>query len=158
MMRYHANISSVQSRTPTDILWIQGSQPHPFENTLYRYPWICSLRTKGKPAAVNLLSIPSKPTVVVGSAHCTYVCKNSFNKQVPVCCCSEGNLNCSEDKLKCGFSAKVYEMTGAHAEILCGEHDTIFLPVFLGSEKCSVVLEILEIVRHPNFNIASGPT
>ena len=99
VMRNLANVSSVESRLPTDILWIQGSQPHPYRHTLHRYPWVCSLRTKGKPVdhlcAVNLLSIPPKPTVVIGSSHCTYVCKHSFNKQVEVCCCSEGNINCS---------------------------------------------------------------
>ena len=145
VMRNLANISSVESRSPTDILWIQGSQPHPYEHTLHRYPWVCSLRTKGKPAdhlcAVNLLSIPPKPTVVIGSAHCTYVCKNSFNKQVEVCCCSEGNINCSEDTLKCGFDPRVYEMTGDDAEIVCGEHDTSFLPELIGSEKYHVVFK-----------------
>ena len=51
-----------------------------FENTRHRYPWVCSLRTKGPFAehkcAVNLLSIPPSPTVIVGAAHCTYLCKD----------------------------------------------------------------------------------
>ena len=43
-----------------------------FENTRHRYPWICSLRTKGVIAehlgAVTLLSKPPQPSTVVGPA------------------------------------------------------------------------------------------
>ena len=51
-----------------------------YPNTRHRYPWICSLRSLGPQpkhlCAVTLLSVPPKPTVVVGAAHCTYLCKN----------------------------------------------------------------------------------
>ena len=46
-----------------------------YENTRHRYPWICSLRTKGITAehlcAVTLLSKPPQPAIIVGPAHCT---------------------------------------------------------------------------------------
>ena len=53
-----------------------------YTHTRHRYPWICSLRSLNKdPAknkvhlcAVTLLSVPPQPTVVVGAAHCTYLC------------------------------------------------------------------------------------
>ena len=49
-----------------------------YRNTLHRYPWICSLRTASQPpkhlCAVTLLSL--QPRVIVGPAHCTYVCKD----------------------------------------------------------------------------------
>ena len=51
-----------------------------YTHTRHRYPWICSLRTRGVNSehlcAVSLLSVPPQPTVVVGAAHCTYLCKD----------------------------------------------------------------------------------
>ena len=64
-----------------------------FENTRHRYPWICSLRRRGLNSehlcAVNLLAVPPNPTVIVGSAHCTYMCKDQDENGVvlPPCCC-----------------------------------------------------------------------
>ena len=61
-----------------------------FENTRNRYPWVCSLRRKGSSGthrcAVNLLSIPPEPTIFVGAAHCTFVCKDGL-REVDTCCC-----------------------------------------------------------------------
>ena len=49
-----------------------------YTHTLHRYPWICSLRTKGITAeqlcAVTLISLPPQPTIIVGPAHCTNLC------------------------------------------------------------------------------------
>ena len=54
-----------------------------FTNTLHRYPWICSLRTKGITAehlcAVTLLSID--PVIIIGPAHCTYLCNRVSQKK-----------------------------------------------------------------------------
>ena len=59
-------------------------------NTKHRYPWICSLRSKGiRPkhyCAVTLLSRSPGPTVLVGPAHCTDLCKSSRG-EVENCCC-----------------------------------------------------------------------
>jgi hypothetical protein len=131
-----------------------------FENTRHRYPWVCSLRSTGaRPehlCAVTLLSVPPKPTVVVGAAHCTYICKNDNEKAIPVCCCADGVEDCSDDENKCSGTPKVYEMTGDDVEILCGEWETGDTPQVLSDEKYNVLLPIKVIVRHPNFNTSTG--
>ena len=104
-----------------------------FNHTRHRYPWICSLRTRGvNPehlCAVNLLAVPPNPTVIVGSAHCTYMCKDTDNNGVtlPSCCCvtsEKGQESCSPNTAKCGTAPKAVEMDGRDAEIICGEWQT----------------------------------
>jgi len=131
-----------------------------YENTLHRYPWVCSLRSRGPTpqhlCAVTILSIPPKPTVVISAAHCTYICKRSQETPVPSCCCAEGPENCADDQNKCGDNPKVFLMTGMDAQILCGEFETGPAPSDLSGEKYNVILPINEIVRHPNFNTSEG--
>ena len=131
-----------------------------YENTRHRYPWVCSLRSIGAEpehlCAVTLLSIPPQPTVVVGAAHCTYICKDIREIAIPVCCCSEGVEDCSEDKNKCGEKPRVYEMDGDDVEILCGEWETGDTPRDLSNEPYNVILKIQKIVRHPNFKTKQG--
>ena len=61
-----------------------------FENTKHRYPWICSLRSRSYEkthyCAVTLLRRPPGPTVMVTTAHCTFLCKSGDNV-VDNCCC-----------------------------------------------------------------------
>ena len=84
-----------------------------FEHTRHRYSWICSLRTKGTYpehlCAVTLLSVPPRPTVVVGAAHCTFLCKDPRGFPLDSCCCSDAGLDCSSDTVKCGNNATVYK-------------------------------------------------
>ena len=131
-----------------------------FEHTRHRYSWVCSLRSKSLSrqhlCAVTLLSIPPKPTVVVGPAHCTYLCKRSETQPVPSCCCGEGPDNCKADKTKCGDQPRVYLMTPQDAEILCGEWETGPIPRILSGEKYNVFFPIKKIVRHPSFNVKNG--
>ena len=93
----------------------------PYNNTRHRYPWICSLRSKGAQTehycTVTLLSRPPRPTVVVGSAHCTYLCKRDPDSPVPTCCCADGPENCADENSSCGDNPQVYEMTGADVEV-----------------------------------------
>ena len=137
-----------------------------FENTKHRYSWICSLRRKvGKQhlCAVTLLSRPPKPTVIVGAAHCTYLCKNSEDQILPNCCCSgggegggAGSLDCSSDLTKCPGRAAVVEMTGEDAEILCGEWQTGDLPPEQSQERFNILLPIISIIRHPDYTIGNN--
>merc|ERR1712223_505653 len=138
-----------------------------FTNTRHRYPWICSLRTRGADpehlCAVNLLSVPPNPTVIVGSAHCTYLCKDTDANGVslPPCCCvdsAKGQESCSSDTVKCGSKPKGVEMDGRDAEILCGEWQTGAYGQTTSGEEYNVVLPIEEIVRSPNFDAKTlGP-
>eukprot|EP00092_Neocalanus_flemingeri_P036130 GFUD01039335.1.p1 GENE.GFUD01039335.1~~GFUD01039335.1.p1 ORF type:complete len:617 (-),score=141.95 GFUD01039335.1:13-1863(-) len=126
-----------------------------FENTHNRYSWICSLRSSGSSpehlCAVNLLTRPPKPTVIVGSAHCTYLCKDQSAGLVSACCCSSGPENCAGNSTLCGDNPGVDKMTKDEATIVCGEWQT---NVF---ENSKIILEIKEIIRHPEYNETAGP-
>ena len=132
----------------------------PFENTRNRYPWICSLRSReSNPehyCAVTLLRRPPGPTVLVGAAHCTYLCKKSATTVVSACCCAVGAESCADDTNRCGTEPKVYEMTGFDAEIVCGEWETGSIPFSQSGEQYNIILSISEIVRHPDFDTSEG--
>ena len=102
-----------------------------YTHTRHRYPWLCSLRTRGDNpghlCGVTLLSVPPDPTVIVGAAHCTYLCKDTDDQGVslPSCCCvSRGQESCAENKDRCGTQPRAVEMNGKHVEIVCGEWET----------------------------------
>ena len=99
--------------------------------------------------AVTLLKRPPGPTVFVGPAHCTFLCKSSRGV-VDNCCCGGPN-DCSDNLSRCGDIAKVSEMTGQDAEILCGEWETGATPSNVSEEKFNIFLSIKEIIRHPNY-------
>jgi hypothetical protein len=133
-----------------------------FEHTRNRYPWVCSLRSTGVSpkhlCAVTLLSIPPQPTVVVGPAHCTYLCKRNKRNPVPVpsCCCASGlSESCKDDKNKCGDNPNVFLMTPDDADIICGEWNTADIPEDQSGET-NVRLPIQKIVRHPGFQTKKG--
>merc|ERR1711892_118020 len=133
-----------------------------YSSTRDRYSWICSLRSTGLNAehfcAVTILSLPPKPTVIVGVAHCTYLCKNG-NHRIDPCCCRKktDSTDCSDDVAKCGNKPKVVEMEPTDAEILCGEWETGPTPPSLSGENKNIVLSILDIKRHPKFDPKIGP-
>ena len=124
-------------------------------NTHHRYPWICSLRSKEIGSrhycAVRLLSRPPGPAVIVGPAHCTDLCKSSRG-EVENCCCG-GQYDCSDDNVRCGKNARVVEMTGEDAEILCGEWETGDIPQTLSGEQYNIILSINEIKKHPDYTV-----
>jgi len=126
-----------------------------FTNTRHRYPWVCSLRSEGHQGhhlcAVNLLSLPPSPTVLVGAAHCTYLCKDG-PRDVPPCCCSSNTDSCRLSDGRCGDNPGVVEMVGQDARIVCGEWDTSQDD----DEDYNIVLPILQIVRHPDYDPAVG--
>ena len=99
--------------------------------------------------AVTLLKRPPGPTVFVGPAHCTFLCKSSRGV-VDNCCCGGPN-DCSDNLSRCGDIAKVSEMTGQDAEILCGEWETGDAPSATSGEQYNIVLFIIDIVKHPDY-------
>ena len=133
-----------------------------FNNTRHRYPWICSLRTKGVTAehicAVTLLSLPPAPTIIIGPAHCTYLCKDGgpSGARLESCCCTPQPNGCSEDTIRCGENPGAVEMDPAEMLILCGEWETGPTPIRFSGEKYNVDLQIKEIVRHPDFRPQEG--
>ena len=80
----------------------------PLEDTRHRYPWLCSLRSVGEApfhyCGVTLLSRPPGPTVLVSSAHCTYLCKSLEGNIVPNCCCPNVGTGSCTDSQQCGTS------------------------------------------------------
>ena len=100
---------------------------------------------------MTLLSRPPGPTVLVGPAHCTYLCKSSKG-EVDNCCCGGPN-DCSENILRCGDSPAVIEMSGYDAEILCGEWELGDAPSISSEEEYNIILNIKEIIRHPDYTV-----
>ena len=95
-----------------------------FENTKHRYSWICSLRDPNRTfhyCAVTLFSKPPKPTVLVTSAHCTYICKSDIGVVDNCCCDNVAEISCSSDISRCGNDPKVYEMGFEDGVVMCGE-------------------------------------
>ena len=139
-----------------------------YNHTKHRYSCTCSLRSTGSApsttftlhtfhmCAVTLLRVPPGPTVIVGPAHCTYVCKKDANLPAPHCCCDNGPTNCKADTAKCGPNPRVSEMTGEDAEIICGEWETTSDSEFFSEEDYNIVLPIKDIFRHPWFNTSFG--
>ena len=72
--------SEVYDSLPISSMTLNTKTELNFENTRHRYPWICSLRGRGNNpkhfCVVNILAVPPNPTVIVGSASCTYLCKD----------------------------------------------------------------------------------
>ena len=126
-----------------------------FQNTKGRYPWTCSLRLKTSPedhrCGVTLFSLPPKPVIMVGPAHCTFVCKDN-GKQVLPCCCNMGTQTCAADKIRCGENPAIEEMDGKDGEIVCNRwmYDVRNL-------KTDYIVDIKEIVRHPDYDNVKGP-
>ena len=95
--------------------------------------------------------------MIVGAAHCTYICKDENEKARPACCCIADEFwNCSNDEKKCGKRHRVYEMTGQDAYIKCGEWRTGAVPKDTSGEEYNIRLTIKEIVRHPDYNSSEG--
>ena len=55
---------------------------------------------------------PPGPTVLVTTAHCTFLCKNDTTIVDNCCCNNVGNIDCSDDVERCGNNSSIVEMTG----------------------------------------------
>ena len=134
----------------------------PYENTRNRYPWICSLRTHGiNPehlCAVTLLSIPPRPTILIGPAHCTLICKDKGKKMPSCCCITEGVESCRSDLAKCGKDALVSEMIPEEVDILCGDWEIGPVPMQMSKEKYNIILPVEQIIVHGKYDKQKGPT
>ena len=71
---------------------------------------------------------------------------------VPNCCCPNVGPDICSENSDCGTKAEIAEMTGEDVEVICGEWDT----ASDDEEKYNVVLQIVKIVRHPEYNISRG--
>lgn len=71
---------------------------------------------------------------------------------VPNCCCPNVGPDICSDNPDCGTNAETVEMTGEDVEVVCGDWDT----ASNDEEEYNVILPIVEIVRHPDYNISRG--
>ena len=76
------------------------------------------------------------------------ICVCSLNN----CCCGGPN-DCSDINERCGTNPRVVKLTGSDADILCGEWETGDTPPTASGEKYNIVLNIKEIIRHPDFTV-----
>ena len=132
-----------------------------FENTKHRYPWICSLRSRGADnqhySGVTLLKRPPGPIVLVTAAHTTFLCKSARDKIVPNCCCENvSGEGCKNREVCGGTSSRVVEMTGGDVEVVCGDWEIGDKPYRTSGEDFNVVLNIevkdLKSVSYNDFN------
>ena len=86
------------------------------------------------------------------SAHCVYICKSEEGRLVPNCCCPNVGPGLCTDTEDCGTNATTVVMTGAEAEVKCGEWDTATDT----EEDYNVILPIEKITLHPDFDISRG--
>ena len=139
--------------------------------TSRHHPWQCSLRFQGfrgrHRCGVTLLSgptedHPSDPFVLVGAAHCNYICKDKkTGYTLETCCCrpesvagscrrnnplSPGSPFCSEDPNDAEFTLAEPE----DLVIVCGEFDSEVELIWWSLEP-EEIFEIEEIINHPRY-------
>ena len=140
-----------------------------------QHPWQCSLKFQGfrghHRCGVTLLSgptvsTPSDPFVLVGAAHCNYICKDRrTGYPLETCCCRPETVagTCRNNPLNpeqsrqsspfCPEDPDDAEFTLAEPEdlvIVCGEFDTD-VELIWWSWELEEVFEIVEIINHPRY-------
>ena len=146
------------------------SSNNPNGETSYHHPWQCSLRFQGfrgrHRCGVTLLSgpteqSPSDPFVLVGAAHCNYICKDKqTGYPLETCCCRPTSVAGSCGRYKAGVGSPFCPKNTADAEfqladpkdlvIICGEFDNDVELIWWSYEP-EEVLEIVEIINHPRY-------
>ena len=139
--------------------------------TSRHHPWQCSLRFQGfrgrHRCGVTLLSgpteqSPSDPFVLVGAAHCNYICKDKrTGYPLETCCCRPESVagSCRQNNPNsngspfCPRNANDAEFKLAEPDdlvIVCGEFDTEVELIWWSYEP-EEVFKIEEIINHPNY-------
>ena len=158
-------------------LRLAGASIYPVDTNLTNgitsanHPWLCSLRTRGfrgrHRCGLTLLSgptedSPSHPWVIVGAAHCNYICKDkTTGYPLETCCCRPESVagSCRQNNPNsngspfCPRNANDAEFKLAEPDdlvIVCGEFDTEVELIWWSLEP-EEVLEIEEIINHPRY-------
>ena len=133
------------------------------EMTLGQYPWACSLRTTGyrgkHVCGASLLSTPPQATVVVGAAHCNYLCKDTTGLVVETCCCRDPKDNFASCRLTssyCGTDPLLRLASPGDLLLVSGEWNIGEEPEIWSREK-EVVMPITKIIQHPSYTPENGP-
>ena len=156
LRKFHTDDRLTPIAVVAEVNGVTIAQVPPLEHTRNRYPWICSLRSVGQQSShlcgVTLLARPPGPTVLVTSAHCVYICKSEEGRLVPNCCCPNVGPGLCTETMDCGINPTTVEMTGAEAEVICGEWDTATDI----EEDYNFIFPIKKIIVHPEFDISRG--
>ena len=125
-----------------------------FSHTRGRYPWLCSLQTRGEHfCSATLLSVPPGPTVLVGAAHCTLLCwDEEGGRPVPACCCSG---ECRDRDGLCGLRPVLRDLQPGQVVALCGAWRAG--PGLRDRGPREVRLRVKSFTRHPDYNSTAGP-
>jgi len=149
---------------------IFGSSTFPVDVTpdTKHHPWLCSLRTRGfrgrHRCGVTLLSGPTEdsndPTILVSAAHCNYICKERETGNVyETCCCrpAESKASCRNTSSYCRGDPIFTLAEPSDLQIVCGEFSVETPEPEISSNEIEIVLDILEIVNHPDYKPNEGP-
>jgi len=137
------------------------------KNTRF-HPWLCSLRTRGfrgrHRCGVTLLSGPTEDlqhsTVLVGAAHCNYICKERQSRNIyETCCCRpEGSPGSCRNASSYCRGDPIFTLAEAEdLQIVCGEFSVESPEPEIISGEGEVVLDILKIINHPDYKPNEGP-
>ena len=129
-------------------------------STLGRYPWACSLqpRSGGRHlCGLTLLSTPPMASVLVGAAHCTYLCKDNTGRVQDSCCCrpEQDPASCTQTNSFCGEESRLRMALPDDVVVVCGEWFTGPLSTQDSPEE-EVVLLVERLVTHPEYSPAVG--
>ena len=132
------------------------------------HPWACSLRTKGfrgrHRCGVTLLSGPTEqnkddPYVLVGAAHCNYICKDRDSGNIlETCCCRPKdspatcftNIFGKEKSPFCTGRPSFVKAEPEDVDIVCGEYNTA-VQIISQSKEDEQVFKITKITNHPHY-------
>jgi len=65
-------------------------------------------------------------------------------------------MGCSDDVVRCGRTPGAAEMIPDEVVVLCGEWETGPTPRELSGENYNLVLDVKEIIQHPDFDAGLG--
>merc|ERR1711874_828498 len=135
------------------------------------HPWQCSMRLQGfrgrHKCGVTLLSGPTEdsredPFVLVGAAHCNFICKDEPTGDVlETCCCRPENAegSCRGKTPFCPPTARFTKAEPEDVLIVCGEFDTDVESIITSVEP-EEVFKVTEIINHPSYTpnrVAENP-
>jgi len=146
-----------------------GSSIYPLLRVPDANPWLCSLRTRGfrgrHRCGVTLLSgptdsSPDDPTILVGTAHCNYICKERSTGNIyETCCCrpASSDSSCVKTSSYCRGDPIFTLAEPSDLQIVCGEYSVESPEPEITSPETEVVLDILEIINHPDYKPNEEP-
>ena len=108
---------------------------------------------------VTLLSMPPNRTVLVGAAHCNYICKDLDGTILETCCCRNPDTNfasCRTTSSYCGVDGRLGLAEATDLLVVCGEWSLGQEPELYSRER-EVVMPVTKLINHPRYSAEQGP-